>query len=876
MSDAPGLGAEREEHTLSEEEGGPTVDAPPLPSGGWEELFEASPIATGLAVGFCYVRANRALGDLLGLAPEAVVGRDPRDFLGDAMLADLEVSLAAVGRGERRIHLEGALRRDDGRDRWASIDAVLVEGADPGDGITLVKATDLTDLHEARTRLVASERRFRRLLGNISDTVSVTEADGSLVSTTGRQSRALGYPAAFWEDVHPLDLVHPDDRERARTGWADALERPGVEISSEVRMRTAGGSWADVVVTGVNLLADPDVRGIVVTTRNITAIRRAERLSTSQAAVLELIARGAPLADVLERCVELVEANGVGGRSSIYLLDGDRLEMRAGRAPAELNDLLRDPPRRPDRSVCDLAVATGAAAVVHDLEQAALDVRLVELGRSLGLRAAWSLPIVDTGGRVLGSLSTIYQAPHTPNRHERQVGEVAANLVSIALERVATEERLAHQAMHDGLTGLPNRTLLLDRLEHALARRARSGTHIAVLFCDLDRFKVVNDSLGHGIGDQLLVAVAERLRRTIDAGDTVARFGGDEFVVLVEDAGDPDGALRVAERIGAALERPFLLPAGQEVYLTASIGVARANDHGTADGWLRDADAAMYRAKERGRNRLELFDTDMREAAMSRLQIENDLRRAVDRDELEVHYQPIVDLRTGRIRGAEALVRWRHPRRGLLPPDDFIEVAEETGTIDAIGHHVLDRAVRDVSTVVERLGVTHFQLGVNLSARQLTTPGLVQDVVAVCERYAWPHGSLLLEITETALTRGVEEPLDVLHRIHDLGVQLAIDDFGTGHSSMTRLGRMPVGQVKVDKSFVAAIDQGGDRFARIIEAVVAVAGALDLTTSAEGVESQSQLDFLRRSRCHLAQGYFFSKPLPIDDLEALLAADPRW
>jgi predicted signal transduction protein with EAL and GGDEF domain len=332
----------------------------------------------------------------------------------------------------------------------------------------------------------------------------------------------------------------------------------------------------------------------------------------------------------------------------------------------------------------------------------------------------------------------------------------------------------------------------------------------------------------------------------------------------------------VAEAIGAALERPFTLPAGQEVYLTASIGVARASDHLTADGWLRDADAAMYRAKERGRNRLELFDTEMRDAAMTRLQIENDLRRAVDRDELVVHYQPVVDLRTGRISGAEALVRWQHPVRGLLPPDDFIEVAEETGTIDEIGRHVLDKAVGTLSGILRRVGGTGFQLGVNLSARQLASPGLPHVVESACARHGWAPQDLLLEITETALTHGVDEPIDVLDRIRALGVELAIDDFGTGHSSLTRLGRMPVGQVKIDRSFVAAVEQPDDRFVRIIEAVVAVAGALDLRISAEGVETQAQLDHLRRMRCDLAQGYYFAKPVPADELEALLLADPRW
>lgn len=859
--------------------GGTEIDATAPPPDGWVQVFDQSPVAMGVALDFCYVRANPAMCRLIGLPADEIIGRDARTFLSAGLVDQIEGSLETAGHGEHRLHIEGQITRPDGAFRWAAIDAVIVSDAD-ADGAsntTIIQATDLTDLHQARTRLAASERWLRKLLTNISDTVSLVGADRRLIFTAARNNKALGYTPDYWEHSDPWSLIHPDDLDRVIVGWQESLDDPGVEVTTEVRMRQADGLWADVVITGVNLLDDPDVAGIVVTTRNITAIRRAERLSSSQAAVLELIARGAPLAEIFERCVELVEGNGMGGRFSIYLLDQGRLEMRAGRAPVALNDFMREPPRLPPRSVCDLSIATGGPAVVHDLRQGEGLAEFRAMGDEIGVRAAWSHPIVaGDAGEVIGTLSTIYEAPHTPDRHERQVGEVAGNLVSIAMERVTNEERLAHQALHDGLTGLPNRTLLLDRLDHALARRERAGTAIAVLFCDLDRFKVVNDSLGHGVGDQLLVAVAERLRHAVEPGDTVARFGGDEFVVLIEDVDDESRPVQVAEQISVALDLPFELPAGQEVYLTASIGIALATDHTSGDGWLRDADAAMYRAKDRGRNRMELFDTEMREAAMVRMQIENDLRHAVGRHELVVHYQPIVDLRSGRISGAEALVRWQHPVRGLLPPDDFITVAEETGMIDAIGRYVLDQAVGDIATMVRRVGYGRFQLGVNLSARQLNAPGLPQVVEEVCERHDWRPVDLLLEITETALAQGIEEPLDVLDRIRRLGVELAIDDFGTGHSSLTRLGRMPVGQVKIDRSFVAAVDQPGHRFVRMIEAVVAVAGALDLQISAEGVESQTQLDYLRRIHCDLAQGYFFAEPLPAGEFETLLTSDPRW
>ena len=740
------------------------------------------------------------------------------------------------------------------------------------------------DAAGATSEVAVSERRFLKLLTNARDIVALVSEEGEILFTTATQVGALGYHDQ-WTNIRPFSIVHPDDQSRAHAAWAEAMERPGEAVEAEVRMQMFDGEWADLVITGVNLFDDPDVGGMVMTARNVTELRQAERLASSQAAVLELIARGATVTEIFERCVELVETNGVGGRSSVYLLDGDELRIHAGRAPSRLNEFVRPGPRDERRSLCDRAIVTGMAGVLPDTD-AANDFA-PEFGRiagELGIRAAWSQPIRSVpSGKTIGTMSTVYERPHTPTAHQRQVGEVACSLVSIAIEHQETQARLAHQAMHDSLTGLPNRTLLLDRLNHALARRERAHTDVAVLFCDLDRFKVVNDSLGHGIGDHLLVATADRLQAMLEPGDTVARFGGDEFVVLLEDVTDDGYPEEVGRQIAKAMEAPFFLPSGQEVYLTTSIGLALSSDHRGGEGWLRDADAAMYRAKEQGRNRLVVFDANMREAAVIRMEVEHDLHRAVERNELVVHYQPVVDLVTGKIGGAEALVRWNHPTRGLMYPDEFIPVAEETGAIERVGRHVLELAVREMAELMGRRPEDDdFVLGVNLSARQIANSALADEIADVCRRNDWNPRQLLLEITETALTRDAEGAVDELEKIHAIGVSFAIDDFGTGYSSLTRLRHLPVDQVKVDRTFVAEVDEPnrhaptGEPTPRIVDAVIALAAALDLRTCGEGVETDAQLAYLRTIGCDWAQGFLFSKPLPIDEFEDLLATDPHW
>jgi diguanylate cyclase (GGDEF)-like protein/PAS domain S-box-containing protein len=457
-----------------------------------------------------------------------------------------------------------------------------------------------------------------------------------------------------------------------------------------------------------------------------------------------------------------------------------------------------------------------------------------------------------------------------------------AHLAGVELRRTgqrlqASEARRQHQATHDELTDLPNRTLLLDRADVAIGRAGRSGRHVAALVVDLDHFKVVNDSLGHVAGNALLIGVAGRLQRCLRVLDSVARFGGDEFVILSEDLASPDEALDLAAQLLAAFDEPFDVN-GTEVYVEASIGVAVPPPGQTdAETLLRDADAAMYEAKARGRKRFEVFDRGLRARALERHDLQNSLRQAIDRDEWEVHFQPIVDLQAAdgpvgdqiparSLAGAEALVRWRHPQRGLLAPGAFIGTAEESGLIISIGRKVLDDACALWSQAVEPAAGRGF-VSVNVSARQLMGPTLVADVAAVLERTALAPERLHLEITESSLMADADESIAVLRQLKRLGVQIAIDDFGTGYSSFAYLRHLPVDALKIDKVFVDGIADD-EREQSLVGGMVQLGHTLGLVVVAEGVETVEQRTQLAALGCDLAQGYLFARPMPLPELSA--------
>jgi diguanylate cyclase (GGDEF)-like protein/PAS domain S-box-containing protein len=439
-------------------------------------------------------------------------------------------------------------------------------------------------------------------------------------------------------------------------------------------------------------------------------------------------------------------------------------------------------------------------------------------------------------------------------------------------DRKLAEQQLHHDAFHDALTGLPNRALFMDHLKLAIARSRRNiNSRFAVLYLDLDRFKVINDSLGHTIGDQLLVGIADRLKYNLRPGDTVARLGGDEFTILIEDIADESESVQVAERIQKELSVPFTL-SGREVFTTVSMGIAPSDTgYERAEDILRDADTAMYRAKSLGKARYEIFDKAMHARAINLLQMETDMRRALERDEFLLHYQPIVSLENFRLRGFEALVRWQHPERGFISPMDFIPVAEETGMIIQLGEWVMREACRQMQRWQKRFPVEPpLFISINLSSKQFSQNTLISTFATILEETGVKPQTVKLEITESVVMENIDTATDMLRQLRALGVKLAIDDFGTGYSSLSYLHRFPIDTLKIDRSFVTRMSENNEN-TEIVRTIIVLAQNLGMDVVAEGVETNEQLVLLQKLGCENGQGYFFSKPVNNDGAEKIIA-----
>ena len=699
--------------------------------------------------------------------------------------------------------------------------------------------------------------------GAVERAAEALDAEVAAVIRDGAVAVSIGFP----EGEAPEEVLH----RLAETNAAEG-ELPGLGLCTVAREPLYEGhpTWLLIGRTGEPVTSEERVllsgmaRVLGLFTGMIARQQLLERVSEIQRQIVRRAAPREVLDAIVAGAAELTSSHTAGLRQ-LDPRDPGRMTMVAttGFSPQEIA-ALRD--GRVGDGVAGRSIEQDQLVSASDYPNSDKANPVIA---EMGVHAAMAAPVREAG-QVIGSLVVgSRQAGRVYSAAEGRTLQTFAEHASLALTDAKMVEAALYQAVHDSLTDLPNRTLFADRLEHALARADRTSEQLAVLFMDLDRFKTVNDSLGHAAGDDLLVQTARRLGDCIRAGDTAARFGGDEFAVLLEGA-SPREAEEVAARILAALEKPFVV-ADREVFVSASIGIAMGSV--PADDPLRDADLAMYRAKGAGKGRFELFESGMHTAVVERLELEGDMQGAAARDELLLHYQPIVELATERVVGVEALIRWRHPVRGLLPPAAFIPLAEETRQMPMLGRWVLGEACRQAAEWRGDHGAATPLVTVNLSAHELGAPDLVADVEGALERSGLPADGLVLEITETVLMHDIAATADKLARLKSLGVRLAVDDFGTGYSSLQYLRRFPIDFLKIDKVFVDDLGGNGNGDPSLARAIIDLGESFRLDVIAEGIEHETQRLRLLDLGCGLGQGYLFTKPVDAAAAGAMLGGE---
>jgi len=772
--------------------------------------------------------ASPSTHNVLGYAPDELEGRAATMFVDPDDMAQAQATFAAHLREPGSVRrIEFRVRHKDGS--WRMTETIANNRLhDPAVRGIVLNCRDITDRKRAEEALRASEERHRALTEHASDLVAIVDARGIITYASPSYARILGYPADTLEGTPALALVHPDDLARVRDDMARRVAEGGAG-HAEFRVRHADGSWRIIEMTTNNRLHDPAILGVIATVRDVTARRAAEegmaRLMREHTLLLDAAGEGIY---GMDRDGHTTFVNPAAARTLGYAP-----EQLIGRSMHALVHYARPDGTPYPQDACPIH----ATLISGEIHRVADEVFWRKDGTNIPVEYT-STPIHE-GDALTGAVVTFRDIT----------------------ERKRAEEALSRQALHDALTDLPNRALLHDRLAHALAVAARERTPLALFLMDLDRFKEVNDTLGHDAGDDLLREVGRRVQGALRASDTVARLGGDEFAMLLPGA-DTASATEAARKLLSALAEPVTLHE-QIVFAGSSVGIALYPDHGEdAAALLRQADVAMYAVK-RGGGGYAVYNPAHDRHTPRRLTLIGALHRAIARDELRLHYQPTVDVTDGRVHMVEALTRWQHPELGLLPPDEFIPLAEQTGIIVPLTRWVLETAVRQVRAWLDEgldLGVA-----VNLSARTLRDPELPEAIAELLQAHGVPVSRLHVELTESMVMADPPTTLEVLTRLSRLGVHIAIDDFGTGYSSLTHLKRLPIDEIKIDRSFVTTMTTDSDD-ATIVASTIGLGHSLGLRFVAEGVEDERTWQALEALNCDGAQGFYVSHALPSDEL----------
>jgi diguanylate cyclase (GGDEF)-like protein/PAS domain S-box-containing protein len=823
----------------------------------------------GCAVDYRFLETNPAFGWMTGIVHAA--GKTSLELNPDAESYWFEI-LGRVAETGDDIRFE---RYAEALDRWFDVYASRVGGE--GSRRVAVVFANTTERKRAEEALRESEERLRlatEAAQMYTWEVDVTTQD---IKFSANVEQVLGFSLPL-HVAETIPLIHPEDRKTVVAKYQRA--RRG-EATLDIEYRTVNPENSEIIwlrarghLVGKGDEKAPRLLGVV---QNITKHKLTEeehrqaRVAALRADVSTALAESGALREVLQKCTESMVHHLNAAFARIWALDEaeNMLELQAS---AGMYTHLDGPHSRVP--VGRLKIGLIALEQLPHITNNVVNDSLIsdkEWARREGMVGFAGHPLI-VENRVVGVMAMFARQPIAEETIEA-LGSVA-DVIAQDMERRRAEERLRYQAFHDLLTSLPNRQLFVDRLEQATRRTRRTrGCEVGVLFMDLDNFKVINDSLGHKQGDALLSTVAERLRGCMRPQDTLARFGGDEFTVLLEEVANPNEAVRVAERLLERLRDPFVLD-GREVTVTASIGIALGTaSTKNAEELLRDADTAMYRAKgQETPKKYEFFDRSMYERVLVRLNLENEMHRALERDDFVLHYQPIVNLYTGEACGMEALLRWQHPDKGLMHPYQFVPVAEESGLIVPIGNRMMEDACK-LAKVLQRSRPRPFFTSVNFSAKQLEHPDSVYCVNEVLRKTGLQASLLHLDITETSYIRAAEAHKSNLDNLKALGAGISIDDFGMGYSSLSYLKRLPADTLKVDKSFVAGLGEDVQDTA-IVRTIIELAHTFGMAVVAEGVESKEQAEQLREMGCDMAQGFYFAKPMPPEEALALLAGSP--